>query len=800
MRHYIEVALQDVRFGARMLAKNPGFTAAAVLTLAVSIGANSAIFSTVNAVLLRVLPFNEPDRLVRLYAISKIGALEPTSWADLADWQEQSESFEYLAGFEAGNETLSGTTEPEYLASCYAGPGFFQVFEVNPIYGRHFLPEEHVKNAAPVVAVGELFWKRRLASDPNVLGRPLTINGAPVTVVAVYPDRFDTIMKRRVELWFPAKPDSRRGIHFLPVIGRLKPNATVSKASAEMTSIAARLGQSYPDSNGGWGAAVVPLKESIVGDLRLMLLVLLGAVGLILLIACANVANLLLAKAASRTNEIAIRTAVGASRGRLIRQLLTEGLMLSLSGGLLGLFFGNVATQVFSGLNPGGIPRLEEADLDLNVIGFTLLLSLGTTFIFGMIPAVRLSEAGFNEALRGIGRGIKGSRSQNAIRNILVVSELAISLVVLIGCGLLMRSFYRLQSVNPGFNADGVFTAQTPLRDSKYVKPEMRRIFYDELVERTGSLPGAESVAVSSTLPVNGGGPDPSWDVIPEGLPENEDGIPSRYRRVSPGYFHTMQIPILDGRDFDGFDGRNNQNVIILSQSLAQQLWPDQSSVGKRVIIGETDHQVVGVVGNVKTWGLDSSDITAAYAPLPQDPPRFMIIVVRTASANLKPGSAIKSMVSSIDKDLPVINVRTLEEVVGSSLAVRRFYLFLSTIFAGLALLLASIGTYSVIAYSVVERTREIGLRMALGASTKNVISLVVGQAARLSIIGVVFGIAAAFALTRITESLLFMVSYTDPTVFAASAAFLLVMAFFASYLPARRASGIEPMSALRVE
>ncbi len=800
MLHRLETISQDIRYGLRTLARYPIFTAVAIFTLALGIGANSAIFSAVNAVLLRALPFEEPDRLVRLYMISRSGNPEPASWDDIADWREQNQSFTQVAAFESGTETLSNGEDAEDVSSGYAGTNFFQLFRVNPIQGRIFSPDEHVPNGPQVVAIGERFWKDRFGSDPGIIGQTLVINGASNTIVGIMPDRFDTLMGRRIDLWFPAKPSRDRGIHHLPAIARLKPGVTIPEARAEMSGIATRLGQAYPATNEGWGATLVPLQDSIVGNVRLMLLVLLGAVGLILLIACANVANLLLARAAARSGEVAIRSALGATRGRLMRQFLTEALILSLGGGILGLLLAYLATKLITQVNPGDIPRLDQVNLDGNVIWFTILVTLGTTFIFGVVPALRLSEVNFIEAIKGVGRGNKGSRTQKRVRQLLVVTELAISLVVLIGCGLLMRSFYRLQSVNPGFSPQNLVTAQIPLRDGRYKSPEARNQFYLQLLEQIHSLPGVQSVALTSTLPMGGGGPDSSWDVSPEGLPETEDGLPSRYRRVSPGYFQTMQIPLIAGRDFEMLDGDKDHPVIIISQSVARTLWPDESAIGKRVIIGEIKHEVIGVVGDVKTWGLDSSDITAAYAPLPQDPSRFLAIAARTTSENVDLSGPIKGMIRSLDKKLPVEKVRSMNAIVDYSLAGRRFNLYLSTIFAGLALLLAAIGTYSVISYSVAERTQEIGIRMALGASAKNITFLVVGQATQLAIVGVVLGVAGAYALTQIMESLLYGVTSKDPVVFILAPVFLLVIALAASYRPVRRAMKVDPMLALRTE
>jgi putative ABC transport system permease protein len=816
--YHLEICIRDLRHGLRMLAKSPGFSVVAVLTLALGVGANSAIFSVVNAVLLRPLPFDDPDRLVRVCQTTTIGnfpLIQVTSWKDLRDWRDQNTVFEGMAVFGGDEDSYAGTDGVERIDTANVSAGFFEALHVNPILGRTFTADDRtghrigplypITGADGVTILGEAFWRQRFGSDPSIVGRSIIVDGYPSQVIGVIPDRFDSLVGH-AGMYFPWVPNliENRDERHLPVIARLRPGVTITQAAAEMDGIAARLRELYPEDNYKMFATVLPLQDIIVGNIRRMLLILLGAVGLVLLIACANVANLLLARAAARSQEVAIRSALGASRLRLLRQLLTESFALSVLGGAVALLLAFGVVKLLVKLAPGNIPRLQEVGLDPSVVGFTILLSILTAFLFGLAPALRLSESAFAESLKDAGRRARGSRRHAATRSILVVSELAISLVLLTGCGLLIRSFHKLRSVNPGFNSSNLVTADVVLIEPKDAIPGARKRFYDQVYHQIGSLGGVASVALTNFLPLGGG--DFSCDgFVPEGRPFNrEEQVGAQYRRVSPGYFRTMQIPLIQGREFNDYDGSNSQKVCIVSQTMARHLWPDQDPIGKILMSGENNRPVpnlvVGVVGDVKMLELDDRADMAVHVPCAQDPLPFLIVVARTASDRSQLAASIKDLVRSVDKDSPVSNIQTMDEVMERTLALRKFSLILVSAFAGLALLLAAVGAYGVISYSVAERTQEIGVRMALGATRMRIVSLVVGQGFRLGFVGIAIGLVGAFALTRLIAALLFEISPTDTVTFVLVAGFLFAVSLLASYLPARRATRVDPMRALRFE
>jgi putative ABC transport system permease protein len=607
-------------------------------------------------------------------------------------------------------------------------------------------------------------------------------------------------------MYFPYVPNEieNRDQRHLQVIARLKSEVSITRAAAEMDGIAARLRDLYPEDDYKMGATVLPVQDMIVGNIRRMLLVLFGAVGLVLLIACANVANLLLARAAARGQEVAIRSALGASRLRLLRQFLTESFVLSVLGGGIALPVAFCVIRLLVRLAPDNIPRLQEVGLDPAVVIFTICLSILTALVFGVVPALRLSTSSFAESLREAGRGARGSRRRAATGRILVVSELAISLILVTGGALLIKSFYNLSSVSPGFNPTNLMVADISLLEPKD-KPGARKTFYDQVYQRIISLDGATSVALTNTLPMGGGG-DYSWGgFVPEGRPFNrEEQVGAAYMRTSPGYFKTMQIPLIRGREFSDLDGGNAQKVCIVSQTMARQLWPDQDPIGKTLMSGENNrpvpHVVVGVAADVKRFQLDIPDNLVVYVPCAQDPLPFLIVVARTPSDRSQFSAAIKDLIGSVDKDLPVYNIRTMDEVVDTTLELRKFGLILVSTFAGLALLLAAVGAYGVISYSVAERTQEIGVRMALGATHMKIVSLVVGQGFRFALVGTALGLAGVIAMTRLISTLLFEVSPTDPVILALVAGFLFTVSLLAAYIPARRATRVDPMRALRAE
>jgi putative ABC transport system permease protein len=824
--YQLEICLRDMRHGLRMLAKSPGFTAVAILTLALGVGANSAIFSVVNGVLLRALPFDEPDRLVRVCATADFGGyflIQVTSWKDLADWKQQNDVLEQLAVFTPDNDSYTGSGAVEQIDTADVSDGFFELLRVKPILGRTFVagdrpghrmgPGYPITGADGVNVLGEGFWRERFGADPNIVGRSVIVDGYPSTVVGVVPDRFDSLVGH-AGIYFPYAPNELdgRGDRHLPVIGRLKPGVSAKQAAAEMEAIAARLRDLYPDDNYKIGATVIPLQDMIVGNIRWMLLVLLGAVSMVLLIACANVGNLLLARASARWQEVAIRSALGGSRARLLRQFLTESLVLSGLGGAFALFLAYAVIKLLVKLAPGNIPRLQEVGLDGNVLAFTIVLTLSTAVIFGLAPAMRLSGNAFAEALKEAGRGPRGARRHTSTRKMLVAGEIAVSLVLLTGSGLLIRSFYKLRSTSPGFETRGLVMADVVLPEPKDRAPDSRRLFYDLVYRQLSAVPGVASIALTNTLPVSGGG-DSSWfGFVPEGRPfTREESVGLQQRRASPGYFRTMQIPLIGGREFNDFDASNAQRVVVLTKTAAHRLWPGEDPVGKTLLSSDSDQPVpmlvVGVVGDVKRDALEDRDDMAAYVPCAQAPLPFLIVVARvgTEQSNVMASitnvaASIRDVIQSADRDLPVYNIRTMDQVVDNSLALRKFNLMLVSAFAGLALLLAAVGAYGVISYSVAERVQEIGVRMALGATRMNIVSLVVGQGFRLALVGAGIGLVGSFALTRLIETFLFEVSPTDPLTFALVAGFLFAVSLLAAYIPARRATTVDPMRALRSE
>jgi putative ABC transport system permease protein len=800
----MEGFLRDLLYGVRVLAKNRAFTIIATVTLGFGIGANSAIFSAVHAVLMRPLPFENADRLVRVFSYNRAGKFGVSSWKDLEEWQGGAESFEKLATYSSGQNTVIGPEGPEQISTADASAGFFELMGVSPILGRTFLPDDlgHSGENRAVI-LGEGYWKRQFSADPNVVGQLIVVDDYNTRIIGVVPDRFKTVVGR-AQIWFPSpRQEERRDSRHLPIIGRLRPGVSVTQANNEIGAITASQAQMYPETNQEIGASVESLRDSIVGGINLMLLILFGAVGMVLLIACANVANLLLARAAARSQEMAIRSALGASRQRLIRQFLTESFLIAILGGALALLLAWAAIKVLIIMNPGDIPRLDEVGLDQSVIGFTILVSLSSTLLFGLGPALRLSRTDVNGALKEVGRGIRGSRSTAGVRNLLVIAELAVSVVVLIGAGLLIRSFSQLLSTGTGFNQENLITATVSLSTSRYPSPESRAVFYDQLVTRLSSLPGTQSAAVCTTLPLGGSGFSDWRGFVREGRPNNaEERVFTQLRRISPGYFKTTEIPLLAGRDFTEADGRKAQPVVIISQSMARKVWPNEDPIGKKMVFGANgpSTEVVGLAGDIKRGGLDDPDDMATYIPLAQSLSGLFVIVARSTADPAKLAGPLKGMVESIDKNLPVANIETMDHFLSATLAKRRFILFIFSILGGLALLLAAIGTYGVVSYSVAERTQEIGVRMAMGATRKNILFLITRQAIRLTLIGVGLGLVVAFAFTRLLATYLFKVGPTDPLVFGAISVFLILVTLVASSLPALRATRVDPMLALRFE
>ena len=813
----METLLQDIRYGVRMLLKRPSFTLIAVVALALGIGANTAIFSVVNAVLLRPLPFAEAGRLMNVWETNpqRGQTRAAVSYPDFADWREQNHSFDYMSTYHDSDFILTGGGEPLRLLGAVVNADLFPLLGAQPAIGRTFRPDEDKPGeGGRVVVLGHGLWQRQFGSDPNVVGRAVTLNGNSYTVVGVMPAGFTfPIESTPIELWTTVAEDASgkepitgmRGAHYMNVIARLKPGVTEAQAQGEMDTISARLAQQYPDTNAHRGTNVMSALESLVGDVRPALLILLGAVGCVLLIACANVANLLLARATTRHKEIAIRAALGASRLRVVRQLLTESVLLALAGGALGLLVALWGGDLLMALSGDELPRATQINLDWRVLGFTLLVSCVTGVLFGLVPALHAARFDLTESLKEGGRtGGEGGR-RNRVRGALIVAEVAVALVLLVGAGLLVESLRRLQQVNPGFDAHNVLTATVSLPEAQY-KTEQQVEFYRNLRERIAQLPGVTSASVVFPLPLGGDRIGISFET--EGRPLPKSDLPvTELRMVTPDYFRTLNIPLVKGRDFTVRDDARAPGVIIVNEAFARKFFPDEDPIGHRVKPGiSTDEndpvmrEIVGVVGNVKHKSLSAAVEPEAYVPHAQIPFGSMTLVVKTAGDASGLAGAVRNEVRALDKDLPVYNVKTLDDYLAISVAQPRFNTLLLASFAALALVLTAVGLYGVMSYSVVQRTHEIGVRIALGAQRRDVLKLVVGQGMLLALIGTGLGLLASLAATRVLASLLYEVSAADPLIYAGITLLLTTVALVACYIPARRATKVDPMIALRYE
>jgi putative ABC transport system permease protein len=804
----MQTLCQDLRYGARMLMKNPGFTLIAVLTLALGISANTAIFSVVNGVLLRRLPYADPDRLVMIWEDPGGNPRNFVNPRNFADWSEQNQSFEQVAAINVGNVNLTGRGEPERLINASVSASFFSILRVNAAHGRVFLPEEDKPGAAGVAVISHGLWVRGFGADPDLIGQSIELNGERVTVLGVMPANFR--FPSAAEIWrplvfTPAQLDNNnRGSHFLSAVGRLKPGVTVHQAQAEMETIYNRLRQQYPGALTNWVPRVASLLEDTVGSVRQSLLILLGAVGFVLLIACSNIANLTLARAVARQREVAIRAALGADRVRLFRQLLTESLLLSLLGAGLGLLLSWWLVELIVSLNPGNIPRLDEISLDGRVLAFTLLLSLGSGLIFGLAPALSISKIDLNEALKDASKASVSGHQSN-LRRAFVIAEIALSLALLVGAGLMVKSFVRLGRVELGFNPENVLTMRVALPSNRYVEPPRQTAFYQQVVERVRALPGAQAASLISDPPVSGstGLWQNTFHIEGKPLPPPGERHSASLRWITPDYFKTMEIRLRRGRTLTEADVDGGPRVAVIDEAMARQFFPNEDPIGKRIVIYWRDRiarEIVGVVGNVRQASLDKDTGPHMYIPYYQTPLNYATLLVRTNADPLKLASAVKSQVLAVDRDQPVYAVQTMERIIDDSVAERRFQMLLLGIFAGAALALAGVGIYGVISYAVTERTREIGIRLALGAQAGDLLRLIIGQGIKLISIGVAIGLLASFGLTRLMKNLLYDVTATDPTTFLLIPLLLAVVALLACYIPARRATKVDPLLALRHE
>jgi putative ABC transport system permease protein len=806
-----EQLAQDLRFGVRMLTKHPGFTLVAVITLALGIGANTAIFSVVNTVLLRPLPYKDPNRLVMVWedAAQQGFPRNSTTPANFIDWRDQNQVFEGMAALGRQSFNLTGVGEPEKIEGRRVSANLFDLLGVEPQLGRAFLREEDQPGANRVVIMSHGLWQRRFGSDINIIGKPLTLNGESFTVVGVMRPDFQ-FPSREAEMWVPLAfspgEAANRGRHFLEVIARTKPGITLQQAQAEMDTIAARLQQQYPDMVTSNGSVVISLHEQVVGDIKTALLVLLSAVGLVLLIACANVANLLLARAAVRQKEIAIRVALGAGRLRLIRQFLTESILLAGLGGGVGLLMSLWGINLLKAFIPENISQVEAVTVDAKVLGFTLVVSLLTGLIFGLAPMTQASKLDLNETLKEGGRDSAAGRLGNRIRGLLVIAEVAVSLILLVGAGLLINSFMRLSHIDPGFRANNLLTMRVVLPELKYADHRRRSAFYTDLVSRVEALPGVRSAAVTNWIPLvlQGDTVGISIEGRPDPGPAERPDVVTRV--VSPHYFTTMGIELLQGREFGEQNRGGSHVVVVISETMARRLWPGEDPIGKRITPGTPDNpddwcEIIGVVKDVRQFQLDADPKPQMYFTYEQAgffAPNHL--VVRTDVEPQSLAATVRGTVWGIDKDQPVSNISTMEDILSESVARQRFSTLLLGIFAAVALVLAAVGIYGVMSYSVAQRTREIGIRMALGAQSSDVLELVIGHGMRLALVGVTVGLIGAFVLTRLMQSLLFGVSATDPVTFAVIALLLTGVALLACYLPARRAVKVDQMIALRYE
>ena len=809
---------RDVRYSARMLFKNPAFTAVAVVSIALGIGANSLVFSVVNAVLLKSLPYNDPSSLVLIWGDSENSASlkgrNQVSATDVADYRAQSTSFEEVSTYAGWYPLMSGDGsqgQAERVAGIQVGDGFFKVMKAQPMLGRVFDAEEQKEGQDRVIILGHALWTTRFGSDPNVIGRTIQLNSRPYTIVGVLgPDARPlptTLVEPEGQFYRPvaeAYKDSDRNARHLRSIARLKPGVSLEQAKAELVGIAKRLEQEHPLTNKNYGVNVVSITEDTVGGLRGTLALVFGAVFFVLLVACANVANLLLARSTARHKEITIRAALGAGRWQLVRQLLVESLLLSVLGGVIGLLLATWGLSVIETLGAKLNPMFTDLHVDLRTLGFTFGLSILTALIFGLVPALQLSKPDLTNSLKDTGRGSSGIR--NRLRSGLVVSEIAMTLILLVCAGLLIKTVLRITKVDKGFNSENVLTMNIGLPAARYPKPEDLVRFYQQATDRIAAIPGVKAAAITSVMPLTSNFDGRGLAVEDHPRPRGEEFTVDLYV-MTPGYLNAMEIPLLKGRPITEGDRENSEKVALINHTMAQTFWPGADPLGRRIrLVGDDGSEtqqwrtIVGVVNDVSQYALDKKPPMQIYLPHSQFPTSFNTIVVKTTGDPKALTGAVKNAILAIDKDQAVYSVATLDELLGESIVVRRFLMFLLMVFGAIALILAAIGIYGVMSFVVTQRTREIGIRVALGAQTRAVLAMVLRNGLVLAVIGVCIGLASAFVLTRFMSSLLFGVTTTDATTFALVPLGVIAVVLCACFLPARRASRVNPLIALRYE
>ena len=810
----------DIRFAARQLARSPGFTVVATVTLALAIGAITAVFSVVDGVLLKPLPLGAPDRIMKVASTGRDRKLSATSPLDYEDMRSRLRSFSSLAAYFTASANLTGDGEPQRVDDAGVGADFWRVIGLSPALGRGFAPNEDQPQAARVVILSDRLWRSRYSGDPHVIGRRMMLDGTPRTIIGVAPPSLT--FPEHPDLWTPlvfSKDDlspEQRGAHWLDVVGRLAPGATVAQANREIVALARRLEQQYPESNTGISGAVKPLQDFVVGNVRPALLTLFAAVAFVLLIACANVANLQLVRASTRETEIAVRTALGAGRWRIIRQLLTESLLISIVGGVAGVLLALWGVALLVRFGPHDLPRLDEVHLDGAVLAFTALITLGTGVLFGIVPAFGATRARLTAMLKESARGSSGSRTTRRVRGALVVGELALAMLLLVGAGLLVRSFTHLMAVNPGFHPDRVLTFDVSAPETKYADRHALRTLTSDILSHVRAIPGVQSAAVVGGLPLGDFSLRTTVHIV--GTPKERPGERKRtyVTLVSPDYFRTMGIPLIAGRDFTAHDGGGAPIVSVIDESLAKRYFAGRSPIGSRIEIGWTTDtasakggdtttvtlggDVIGVVGDVRRFNLATPADAETYIAIDQPTLSTFSVVMRTSGPPTAVEDQVRGAMRAVDPDLPIAQLRLLRELVSESVSQPRFYMALLASFAGIALVLAAVGIYGVISYAVSQRSRELGIRIALGASRTDVMAHVLRPGAALAGAGVAIGIVASLLLTRLIASLLFGVAPVDPVTYVAVAIVLLGVAVAACVVPARRASRVDPLVAMRSE
>ena len=800
--------LRNLRFGARMLVKNPGFAIATILTLALGIGANTAIFTVTSALLLRPFPYRDPEQLVSLTERDQ----KTDRGVNLIRYElvrDASKSFESVAVWANDNLNLTGSGEPIQVPVARVSPSFFSTLGVQPPLGRIFTAEEGRPEGKPVVMLGDSIWRSRFHGDPNIIGQTVTLDATPHTVVGVLPANIQFPFVGSADIWTPryfelslmTPQRLRLGVGYLEMMGRLRPDTTLARANAELAVLNQRYREqnsTLPDADTSVAMSAESLRDLVVGNVRGKVLILSAAVAVVLLIACANVASLLLSRALARTREIAVRTALGATRSTLVLQLLTESIMLSILAGVIGVGLSWAATRALTTWGATQLPDGIPIGVDLRVLAFSLGVSLVAGVLFGTIPALQLARANPNAALRDEGRGISVSRNRAQLKNLLVVSQVALSLLLFIGAGLLLRSFVRLLNVDPGFDAENVLTMNISLPTVKYAKPEQQIAFFDEVLRRVSTLPGVRSAATSAALPLG-------FIRITPVLPEGQPDVPLAQRpfldieAISPQWFQTMRVPLRAGREFTATDNAQAPKVVIVNETFARNYWPNQNPIGKHVAVGKWDPaEVIGVAADIKNNGLEQDTQAQLYLSFPQIPWGRMNLLLRTAVPPRSMISAVRAQIASVDPDQPVMHIQTVDELMDNSRSQPRFTMFLLGGFSGVALALAVIGIYGVLSYSVAQRRQEFGIRLALGAGRDDILRLVVRHGFLLALTGVTAGLIASIALTRLMASLLYKVGTHDVTTFALTSAVLLAIALAASYIPARRATKVNPIEALK--